>query len=154
MLVLEKSYIADSGGRGEYRGGMGQRVRLRKLHDDDRTTMVSIYPEGVANPIEELFGGEAGCEASGKVLNQAGDVVRDCGTGALVELQTTQEIVELVLAGGSGFGDPAARALHDHQHDLSEGIVTRFEQPDHPTAKRYSVSQKGCNNRADQRRPL
>ena len=138
VLVLEKSYISDSGGRGEFRGGMGQRVRLRKLHDDDRTTMVSIYPEGVANPIEGLFGGEAGCEASGKVLDEAGNVVRDCGTGALVELHTTREIVELVLAGGSGFGDPAARALHDRQHDLKEGIVTQVAAASRPVTRRHN----------------
>ena len=132
VLVLEKSYIPGSGGRGEFRGGLGQRVRLRKLQDDKRTTMVSIYPEGVANPIEGLFGGEAGCEASGKVLKTTGELVTDCGTGALVELETPDEIVELVLAGGSGYGHPSARALHRIDHDSEEGIA----EPPHNEERR------------------
>ena len=47
VLVLEKGYLPDSGGAGEHRGGLGQRIRLRKLHDDGMTTLVSVYPEGV-----------------------------------------------------------------------------------------------------------
>lgn len=125
VLVLEKSYISDSGGSGEFRGGLGQRIRLRKLHDDSRTTMVSIYPEGVDNPVSGLFGGEAGCEASGRVIDSKGSVLQECGSGALVELKGPEQIVELVLAGGSGFGDPAARAVHRIEEDLAEGIVTR-----------------------------
>ncbi len=55
--VIEKSYLTDSGGAGKHRGGLGQRVRLRKIADDDLATLVSLYPEGVNNPIPGLFGG-------------------------------------------------------------------------------------------------
>ena len=41
MLVVEKTYLADSGGAGKHRGGLGQRVRLRKLADDGLPTLVS-----------------------------------------------------------------------------------------------------------------
>ncbi len=56
VLVIEKSYLIDSGGAGKHRGGLGQRVRLRKIADDDLATLVSLYPEGVNNPIPGLFG--------------------------------------------------------------------------------------------------
>ena len=49
VLVLEKAYLPDSGGPGRHRGGLGQRVRIRKLEDDGQTTLVSVYPEGVNN---------------------------------------------------------------------------------------------------------
>ena len=48
LLVLDKTYVADSGGAGHRRGGLGQVVRLRKLFDDDGPTLASVYPEGVA----------------------------------------------------------------------------------------------------------
>ena len=47
VLVLEKALIADSGGAGRRRGGLGVRTKLRKLHDDGRPTLFSVYPEGV-----------------------------------------------------------------------------------------------------------
>ena len=45
LLVVEKSDVADSGGAGRRRGGLGQVVRLRKLFDDDGMTLASVYPE-------------------------------------------------------------------------------------------------------------
>ena len=74
VLVLEKAYLPDSGGAGEHRGGLGQRVRLRKLHDDGMTTLVSVYPEGVKNPDRQACSAgkpaarrpAAWCDADGK----------------------------------------------------------------------------------------
>src|ERR1700747_179451 len=63
VLVLEKSYVADSGGPGRHRGGLGQRVRVRKLGDDGQVTIVSLYPEGVAIETPGLFGGAPGGRA-------------------------------------------------------------------------------------------
>ena len=42
--------VPDSGGAGRHRGGLGQRVRMRKLDDDGLPTLVSVYPEGVEQP--------------------------------------------------------------------------------------------------------
>ena len=52
VLVLEKSFVTDSGGPGEHRGGCGVRTRLRKLHDDGLPTLASVYPEGVGVTVE------------------------------------------------------------------------------------------------------
>jgi 5-oxoprolinase (ATP-hydrolysing)/N-methylhydantoinase A len=124
VLVLEKGYLPDSGGAGEQRGGLGQRIRLRKLYDDGLTTLVSVYPEGVRNPIEGLEGGSPGGEASGRVVDADGQLLRDCGTGQLVQLTTTNEIVELILAGGSGYGNPRARSREKVLRDIALGYVT------------------------------
>jgi 5-oxoprolinase (ATP-hydrolysing)/N-methylhydantoinase A len=130
VLVIEKAYVADSGGPGEHRGGLGQRVRLRRLAEDGLATLVSVYPEGVGNPTPGLFSGEAGGAARGVVLDGEGRLVEDCGTGALVEIRRPSEIVEVVLAGGSGFGDPRKRSRAAIEHDLAEGYVT----PEHAAA--------------------
>jgi 5-oxoprolinase (ATP-hydrolysing)/N-methylhydantoinase A len=131
VLVLEKTYQPDSGGAGRHRGGLGQRVRLRKRDEDGRDMLVSVYPEGVSNPIQGLFGGAAGGGARGRVIDASGRMLRDCGTGELVTLARTGEIVELVLAGGAGFGPPGERDKAAVARDLALGLVTRgAPQPD------------------------
>jgi 5-oxoprolinase (ATP-hydrolysing) len=124
VLVLEKTYVPDSGGAGKHRGGLGQRLRLRKLRQDGLATYVSLYPEGIGMNPQGLFGGLPGGGGHGYVLSESGERIRDVGTGELVELQNTSQIVELSLAGGAGFGDPAARPHDAIQQDLRLGLVT------------------------------
>lgn len=122
VLVLEKSYVEDSGGAGRQRGGLGQRLRLRKLHDDGLPTLMALYPEGVDNPVEGLFGGHAGGLAYGGVTRPDGET--NVGTGRLVTVTSPEEIITLVIAGGAGFGDPAERAAAALAQDVKLGLVT------------------------------
>ncbi|WP_299654959.1 hydantoinase B/oxoprolinase family protein [uncultured Jannaschia sp.] len=124
VLILEKAFQPNSGGAGRHRGGLGQRVRLRKREDDGLEMLIAIYPEGVANPINGLFGGKPGGAASGCVVDGAGRVVRDCGHGELLTLTRANEIVEMVLAGGAGFGTPEERDPAATARDLALGFVT------------------------------
>ena len=124
VLVLEKTFIPDSGGAGAQRGGLGVRTRLRKLHDDGLPTLFSVYPEGVGVTPEGLFGGRPGGAVRGVVQDAQGQVVRDCGTGELVTLTGTDRVVEVCLAGGAGFGDPAARDPARLEADLADGYVS------------------------------
>ena len=122
VLVVEKSYVPDSGGAGAHRGGLGQRLRLRKLHDDGLPTQIGFYPEGVSNAVAGLFGGAPGGLARGCV--RSGGTETDVGTGRLVQITRTDEEVELVIAGGAGFGDPAARPRDALARDVRLGLVT------------------------------
>ncbi len=124
VLVLEKAYVADSGGDGRHRGGLGTRVRLQKLYDDGLETLFSVYPEGVDIELDGLFGGKAGQGASGVVRHLDGSLDRDCGTGELVSLERTDRVVEVVLGGGSGYGDLAERPRDDVERDLADGYVS------------------------------
>lgn len=124
ILVLEKCFLPDTGGPGRHRGGLSQRVRFRKRADDGQMTLVSVYPEGVDNPITGLFGGLPGGGARGRVLDAGLAMLRDCGTGELVELAGTDRIVEITLAGGSGYGDPTARDPAALARDIALGFVT------------------------------
>jgi 5-oxoprolinase (ATP-hydrolysing) len=58
------------------------------------------------------------------VLDSDDNVVHDCGTGELVTLTRTDQVVEVQLAGGAGFGDPRARPTAMVAHDVAEGIVS------------------------------
>jgi len=124
VLVIEKTLVADSGGPGRQRGGLGVRTRLRKLHDDGRPTLFSVYPEGVGVTPEGLFGGRPGGAVLGVVRNGAGEIVHDCGTGELVTLTGTDREVEVQLGGGAGFGDPQERARERLEDDVADGVVT------------------------------
>jgi 5-oxoprolinase (ATP-hydrolysing)/N-methylhydantoinase A len=124
VLVLEKSFVTDSGGPGAHRGGCGVRTRLRKLYDDGLPTLASVYPEGVGVTVTGLHGGMPGGGVRGVVLDPAGNVTHDCGTGELVTLTRTDQIVEVQLAGGSGFGDPRARSATLVEEDVAEDIVS------------------------------
>ena len=107
-LVREKAFVADSGGPGRQRGGLGQVISARKLDDDGRPCQVGLYPMGVLRPVPGLFGGRPGGRAGGRTSRPGGEV-RDVGVGALSVLETPAEYAELRVAGGSGFGDPLER---------------------------------------------
>jgi 5-oxoprolinase (ATP-hydrolysing) len=107
VLVIEKSFLPGTGGAGVHPGGDAQRVRFRKRDDDGHAIFATIYPEGTVHPPQGLFGGTSGTAAAAIVVEAgSGRVLRDCGTGALLELTRPIEIIEVTVAGGGGFGAP------------------------------------------------
>jgi 5-oxoprolinase (ATP-hydrolysing)/N-methylhydantoinase A len=121
-IVEEKAFLPDSGGPGERRGGLGQIVRFRKRAKDGRPTLAGVYPEGRGMTYPGLNGGKPGGPVSGGVDHPGGR--RDLGSGALVELSSDDETVEVVLAGGAGFGDARKRSFEAIEADLAAGYVT------------------------------
>ncbi len=81
-------------------------------------------PKGVNNPIPGLFGGLPGLGARGRVLDPSGQMLIDCGTGQLVELTHPHQRVEMVLAGGAGYGPPAERDAAAVSRDLALGLIS------------------------------
>lgn len=123
LLVEEKSLIPDSGGPGRYRGGLGQRIRVRKLNDDDRPALMGIHPQGMLVDIPGLFGGLAG-RRTGVRLEENGEAVENEALGSLVELRRPSQSLIVELAGGSGYGEPTERPLESVQDDLDNGFLT------------------------------
>ena len=125
VLVLEKAFLPDSGGAGRGRGGLGQRVRFRKLHDDGLPTLAALFPEGVQAVLPGLAGGQPGARAFAGLRTPDGTLLRDCGAGELVTLTRADEVAEIVFAGGAGYGDPRRRAAEDVAEDLQDGRITQ-----------------------------
>lgn len=142
LLVEEKALIPDSGGPGRHRGGLGQRVRVRKLYDDGRPALMSLHPQGMLVSTPGLFGGGPGRRAD-LVLEEAGRRVAGLALGGLVELRRPSQRLTIELAGGSGYGDPRERPLEWVQRDLDEGLVT----PDGAAAYGCQVGPDGTARR-------
>jgi 5-oxoprolinase (ATP-hydrolysing) len=124
VLVLEKNFLIDSGGPGRHRGGLGQVVRVRKLLDDGRPVLAGLHPDGVLTRTGGLFGGQAGGPVRGVTRHAAGDV-EDHGIGGLLSLAGRDEILEVQLGGGAGYGNPFERPLDVVQRDLDGGYISR-----------------------------
>ena len=122
-IVIEKAFLADSGGPGRQRGGLGQVISARKLDNDGKPCQVGLYPMGVLKPVQGLFGGRPGGRSGGTVGRFDG-AAQDVGVGALSVLETPEEYAELRVAGGSGFGEPLERAFEAVQRDLDAGYIT------------------------------
>ena len=148
VLVLEKSFVPDSGAPGRCRGGLAQRVRFRKLKDDGAPMLATIYPEGVTHPASGLFGGASAAAARGVVTGPDGKVLRDCSGGVLVELTGTDQTVDVTVSSGAGFGPSADRPREAMARDLQAGLVTAegLRRDYHPDeVKQAEASRLGQN---------
>ncbi len=124
VLVEEKTFLADSGGAGQSRGGLGQRVRFRKLYDDGLPALAALFPEGAKAVLPGLAGGQPGCRAFAGVRRPDGSLLHDCGAGELVSLTSPEQVAEIVFAGGAGYGDPHRRSAQNVAADLQDGRIT------------------------------
>jgi 5-oxoprolinase (ATP-hydrolysing) len=123
LLVECKELIADSGGAGRHRGGLGQRVRIRLRRPSPHPVLVDFRPHGMRVSTPGLHGGLPGRSARAFVTEhgEARDATADVG---VAELRSVDERATIEIAGGSGFGDPPARPLSEIQADIDDGYVT------------------------------
>ena len=109
VLVTEKAYVPDSGGPGRHRGGLGQRVSVRKLDGDGladaRLGLSGRRRHRGAGPVRRQAG-PLGARRRARCHGRDHQRLRHRAT----RLTTTdQEIVEVCLSGGSGFGSAYER---------------------------------------------
>ncbi len=120
LMVEEYALVADSGGAGQHRGGMGLRRVVRPLGHD---CLFNGAGERFSQQPWGLFGGTPG--ASGRfLLRQAdGEEVRldDKPSGVTV---TPEETVMVETPGAGGYGDPAVRSAEDLLTDRRSGKYT------------------------------
>lgn len=124
ILVERKEFVPDSGGAGRHRGGLGQRVEIRKLADDGEPALIHLHPQGVRVDVPGLFGGEPGTRA-GMVLESNGERLGPDELGGLAELTHPDQHLTIELGGGAGFGLPTERPLEAVRRDFEHGLITR-----------------------------
>ncbi|MDF1722595.1 MAG: hydantoinase B/oxoprolinase family protein [Minwuia sp.] len=128
-LTEEISLIADSGGAGATRGGLGTR-RIWKCLDAEITC--SQLTDRHVNQAWGLNGGASG--TSGMTLYQAAgssdwqNMMQAFGKNSTSKWSNVVikpgDRVEIVTPGGGGYGDPATRESSAVKEDLLEGYIT------------------------------
>ncbi|MFD2238255.1 hydantoinase B/oxoprolinase family protein [Aureimonas populi] len=112
LTLLRYELVRDSAGAGAMRGGMG----LRRTYRIEADCMLAVEASRV---LSRPWGLEGGGPATCSVIRRNG-IVLDGRNTAL----TPGDIVEIVTAGGGGYGAPAARSPAGIARDLREERIT------------------------------
>lgn len=117
VVVWRRELIPDSGGQGEYRGGLGQRIEIGSATDEPFMVFLSL--ERVDNPAAGRAGGLPG--RAGKITVSG----RDEYVPGKCELRVeANERLILETPGGGGYGDPDKRSNQAQQRDRRAGWIT------------------------------
>jgi N-methylhydantoinase B len=116
LVVWRKEYRRDSGGAGEFRGGLGQIVEIG--HRGEQPFVVSKMFDRIHHPARGRHGGEAGLP--GRVYLQDGTVLSGKGR----DLVPAGAILVIETPGGGGLGEAAERASQAVRIDLEAGLVS------------------------------
>ena len=115
VLIERKGLRDGSGGEGRQRGGLGQIIAFRVRSDEPATC--SVLCDRTRIPAQGFFGGGAGLPGQVLVNGRA-----PVNPKAELTLQPG-DLVEVLLPGGGGYGDPAERDPALRARDLQHGYV-------------------------------
>jgi len=120
IVIWRKELRPNSGGDGEYRGGLGQIIEIAPAegHEFDFSAMF----ERVGSPAAGRDGGAPG--AAGRVLLDDGTPLRPKGWQFVPEGRR----LVLHLPGGGGYGPPAERTEQARETDVTRGYVSGAHQ--------------------------
>ena len=99
-------------------------MQVRRLREDGDRTLVNSYPEGIGFTGHALFGGRAGGGAHSLLRGLDGVLKKDYGEGAVETLSKADDIIEIRVGGGSGYGDPLDRSTDRIEVDVLDGYIT------------------------------
>ena len=116
LLIERKELRMDSGGDGEFRGGMGQTVAIRMLADGPASA--SLRCDRTMHAAEGLFGGRPG--ALGTIELNGVPVVQP---KQRVQLRQN-DVLQIATPGGGGVGDPSRRSREQVRRDLENGYIS------------------------------
>jgi len=116
LIFWRKEYLPDSGGPGEFRGGLGQVMEIS--HAEGEAFAVSKMFERVRNPARGRDGGGDG--AAGRVHVPGVGEFRPKGR----EVVPPGRRIVLETPGGGGLGDPARRPTDRVREDILDGYVS------------------------------
>ena len=144
VIVWRRELLADSGGAGEFRGGLGQHIELCSAVDEPFLVFLSV--ERIKNPAKGRDGGMSGRPGSiritgrktgiHKVSPAKGDSNEHPGVVVSEETESVTIAGKCVCRvepgerllfdtpGGGGFGSPLNREPEYLHRDIAEGIVS------------------------------
>ncbi len=117
VVMWKRELRPDSGGAGQYRGGLGQRIEMSAANDAPFIVFLSV--ERLKFPALGRMGGQPGAPGRIRIKGQAQNIP---GKGELRVEGDDYLIFE--TPGGGGFGRPTDRAQDALGLDLMRGLVT------------------------------
>ncbi len=121
MRIEAYELVADSGGAGKYRGGLGTRRRWRILSEE---STVNLRSDRFKHAAPGLFGAKP-AKPSRALLNPGTENERVL-TSKIAGLRLKKDdIVVWELAGGGGYGEPMLRDPERVRLDVLRGYVSR-----------------------------
>jgi len=120
LLFERQALIADSGGPGRTRGGLGVETRVRLLADAE----VSVRGERVRVPPQGLAGGGEGRAGGSEILGEDGSARRLPGKVTNHRMRAGESLA-LRSSGGGGLGPARERDAAAVLADVREGFVSR-----------------------------
>lgn len=118
LYFRRKEYLADSGGPGEFRGGLSQVIEIANREPAPFTISAATF-DRIRHPAQGRDGGRPGRLGAARL--GSGRVLPDKG----VHLVPAGDSLVVELPGGGGFGDPRRRSHEAVNADLEAGLVTR-----------------------------
>ncbi len=119
LLVRRYALREDSGGAGEFRGGLGTEAEVEALAPINYMTR----SDRVVNPPWGLAGGKSAKGNRIAVRRKDGELTAFPG-GKLDTKLAKGEVYLMSSGGGGGFGDPQRRSLQALRHDVRQGYVS------------------------------
>ncbi|MBP8625408.1 MAG: hydantoinase B/oxoprolinase family protein [Syntrophorhabdaceae bacterium] len=120
LIVEKRELLADSGGPGRMKGGIGKR-EVFKIPDDEYAPIppvnLGIQAGRYVYPAEGLFNGKPGRKAQFLVNGEPGNPY------GLTQLKPGDAVI-IDAPGGGGYGDPFERDPEMVLHDVLEGYVS------------------------------
>lgn len=115
LVMWQKEYRPGSGGKGEFRGGLGQVLEFGHLHGE--AFVVSKMFDRIEHPPRGRDGGESGAPA--RVYLKSGGRLKGMGR----EIIPAGETMILETAGGGGRGEPSAREPDAVSRDRKNELI-------------------------------
>ena len=117
VTIWKRELLPDSGGAGQFRGGLGQRIEMTSAIDEPFLVFLSV--ERLHNPAAGRAGGLAGAPGRIQVTGRPADIQGKCQ----LQVEPGERLI-FDTPGGGGFGDPSARDSELLAQDVANGIVT------------------------------
>ena len=117
VTIWRRELLPDSGGAGEFRGGLGQRIEMTSAIGEPFLVFLSV--ERIKNPAAGRAGGKPGAAGRIRVSGRAGDIPGKCE----LRVEPDERLI-FDTPGGGGFGDPKHRAPEALARDRVAGLVS------------------------------
>jgi N-methylhydantoinase B len=117
LYFKRKQYLPDSGGAGEFRGGLGQVIEIANREKTPFIISAATF-DRIHNPAQGREGGSPGRKGSASL--GSGPRLKDKGN----HLVPAGDSLVLELPGGGGFGQPQARSAEAIKDDIGSGLVS------------------------------